>query len=409
MILASVETLKFNPSTEICINKFSVTRQVVEIKFRHYFRIYMKKQRAPRNRTLTCSPEEIETLSKDIIKLSSPAKLIDIESKVLNQDTFEASKYLPHGFADLIILDPPYNLSKNYHGHVFKKKEKNEYAEYFSMILDAVLPALKQNGTVYVCSDWKTSMYIAPVLEDRLCIRNRITWEREKGRGAKTNWKNNTEDIWFCTKSTGDDYIFNVDAVKLKRKVVAPYRDVEGKPKDWDEGEDGNYRLTHPSNIWTDITIPFWSMPENTDHPTQKPEKLISKLVLASTHAGGVVFDPFLGSGTTAVVCQKLGRQFVGIDQSLEYCCWTMKRLGIAHLNPSIQGYADGVFWERNSLSEQKAESLKAPPPSVVTTTAAEPHVGDQSEQTDNKQPRRRGRPRLIKLESSEVNLSLFK
>ena len=72
-------------------------------------------------------------------------------------------------------------------------------------------------------------MLVAPILEARLCVRNRITWEREKGRGAKSNWKNNTEDIWFCTIS--ENYHFDVDAVKLKRKVIAPYRDGEGKPQ----------------------------------------------------------------------------------------------------------------------------------------------------------------------------------
>jgi len=121
--------------------------------------------------------------------------------------------------------------------------------------------------------------------------------------------------------------MFNVDDVKLKRKVIAPYRDSTGKPKDWAEEADGNFRLTHPSNIWTDISIPFWSMPENTDHPTQKPEKLIAKLILASSDANSFVFDPFVGSGTTAVVAKKLGRRFLGIEKEEEFCCWAQKRL----------------------------------------------------------------------------------
>lgn len=322
--------------------------------------VFMKeKQRAPRNRTLTCTAEEIVNLSKDLVRIDRPNNVEELTGKIINQDIFEAAKYLPKAFADLIVLDPPYNLFKNYNGNVFKGKEKDEYSNYFRTILDAVLPALKEDGTIYACSDWKTSMHIAPILEERLCVRNRITWEREKGRGAKSNWKNNTEDIWFCTKSAKDNYNFTVDAVKLKRKVIAPYRDAQGNPKDWDEGESGNFRLTHPSNIWTDISIPFWSMPENTDHPTQKPEKLIAKLVLASSQKGDLIFDPFVGSGTTAVVCRKLGRQFVGIEQNTEYCCWTIKRLGLAVLDPSIQGYADGVFWERNSLADQKIESAQ--------------------------------------------------
>ena len=316
------------------------------------------KERAPRNRTLSCSDKELATLAPALLRLSQPVTASALENVVVHQDTFDAMRYLPPRFVDLLILDPPYNLSKDFNGHLFKAKEKQEYTEWFASLLSRLKPTLKSDATVYVCADWKTSSLIAPVLEEHLCVRNRITWEREKGRGAKANWKNNTEDIWFCT--VGEDFVFDVEAVKLKRKVIAPYRDAEGKPKDWDEGAEGNFRLTHPSNIWTDITIPFWSMPENTDHPTQKPEKLIAKLVLASSREGAFVCDPFLGSGTTAVVCKKLNRRYLGIEQNLEYCCWAQKRLERAASDPSIQGYADGVFWERNSLNDQKADKLPA-------------------------------------------------
>jgi site-specific DNA-methyltransferase (adenine-specific) len=186
-------------------------------------------------------------------------------------------------------------------------------------------------------------------------VRNRVTWEREKGRGAKSNWKNCSEDIWFGTVS--NDFTFNSDAVMLKRKVIAPYRDEDGKPKDWSEEENGNYRLTHPSNLWTDITIPFWSMPENTDHPTQKPEKLLAKIILASTREGDFIFDPFLGSGTTSVVAKKLERKYCGIELDELYCCLAEKRLEMADTDQSIQGYVDGVFWERNSLNDQKTKN----------------------------------------------------
>lgn len=149
-----------------------------------------------------------------------------------------------------------------------------------------------------------------------------------------------------------DNYYFDVEAVKMKRRVIAPYK-VDGKPKDWEETEDGNFRLTHPSNFWDDISIPYWSMPENTEHPTQKPEKLIAKLILASCPEGGVVFDPFLGSGTTSVVAKKLGRLYCGIEINRDYALLAAKRLAMADENKSIQGYSDGVFWERNTLNLQ--------------------------------------------------------
>ena len=178
-------------------------------------------------------------------------------------------------------------------------------------------------------------------------LRNRISWEREKGRAAADNWKNCLEDIWYFTKS--ENFTFNLEAVKVQRKVLAPYRDAAGKPKDWQVDGGKKQRYTAPSNIWTDITVPFWSMPENTEHPTQKPEKLIAKLILASSNAGDMVFDPFVGSGTTAVVAKKLGRRFLGIERERKYVALALKRLQMADENPEIQGYENGVFKNRNA------------------------------------------------------------
>ena len=211
---------------------------------------------------------------------------------------------------------------------------------------------LKDDGSIYVCCDWETSLIVGKVLSEFFHVRNRITWQRDKGRGAKANWKNGMEDIWFATN--GNDYVFNLDAVKIRKKVIAPYR-VDGEPKDWAETENGNYRDTCPSNFWDDITIPFWSMAENTAHPTQKSEKLIAKIMLASSSEGDVVFDPFLGSGTTSVVAKKLRRHYIGTEVEAQYCVWAEQRLEMAENNPAIQGYVNGVFWERNSLSEQNA------------------------------------------------------
>ena len=138
------------------------------------------------------------------------------------------------------------------------------------------------------------------------------------------------------------------DKAEVRRRVRAPYR-TDGQPKDWEETPDGRFRNTCPSNFWDDISVPYWSMPENTAHPTQKPEKLLAKLILASSDPGGIVLDPFAGSGSTAVTAKKLGRRFVAIERSEQYCAWAEKRLELAETTPAIQGYADGVFWERNA------------------------------------------------------------
>lgn len=317
----------------------------------------MDKQRAGRNKTITLTEEERGELGK-MITTAHSLDASQWENTIVCADLMEVIDRVPDGVADLIIIDPPYNLSKDFHGLAFNAISSEKYADYLRTWFYKVCDKLKPTGSLYMCGDWKCTSALQTVIEERLTILNRITWQREKGRGAKGNWKNSMEDIWFAVKDP-HDYYFDVESVKLKRKVLAPYR-VNGNPKDWEATEEGKFRLTHPSNFWDDISIPFWSMAENTDHPTQKPEKLYAKLILASSRPGDVVFDPFMGSGTAAVVAKKLGRKYLGVEINEEYCLWAAKRLQIADENAEIQGYADGVFWERNSQNEQIREHKKS-------------------------------------------------
>lgn len=311
----------------------------------------MLPSRTVKNKTINNPLNECDEFLKRCVHLTQPQQDLNcILDKTINGDFWQVCQFLPHQSMDLIIADPPYNLTKSFNGTVFSKKKDNEYEEYTRQWLNAVQPLLKETGSIYVCCDWESSLIIGRVLGEFFKVRNRITWQREKGRGAKANWKNGLEDIWFATKS--DNYTFNLEAVKVRKKVIAPYR-VDGKPKDWIETDKGNYRDTCPSNFWDDITIPFWSMAENTAHPTQKSEKLIAKLILASSCEGDVVFDPFLGSGTTSVVAKKLQRHYLGVEIEPQYCAWAERRLEEAKSNSRIQGYSGGVFWARNSLSRQ--------------------------------------------------------
>lgn len=312
----------------------------------------MPKEKAPRNRTIdTPLAEGGEYLARCIRVDTAPDSITDVLDKTILGDTFSVLPMLPKESADLIIADPPYNLRKSYNGSTFTKKSAEEYEAYTRRWLALAAPLLKPAGSIYVCCDWESSLIIGRVLGEFFTVRNRITWQREKGRGARTNWKNSLEDIWFA--AGGEEYTFNLDAVKQRRRVIAPYR-ADGKPKDWTETQEGKYRDTCPSNFWDDISVPFWSMPENTAHPTQKPEKLAAKLILASSNPGDLVLDPFLGSGTTSVTAKKLGRHYLGIEKQAQYCLWAEQRLAAAEADQKIQGYSGGVFWERNTAGEQK-------------------------------------------------------
>ena len=317
-----------------------------------------EKARANRNRTLTIAENEITTLEKVIINANDLKKSF-ADNSVINADLFDCLDAIPNDYFHLIIIDPPYNLAKDFHGNKFSKLNTTSYEAYLRTWFGKVCDKLAPNGTLYMCGDWQCSLSMQKVISEQLTILNRITWQREKGRGAKANWKNAMEDIWFAVKNP-KDYYFDVEAVKMKRKVIAPYK-VDGKPKDWEQTESGNFRITYPSNFWDDISIPFWSMPENTDHPTQKPEKLYAKLILASTKPGDKIFDPFLGSGTSAVVAYKLNRNYVGIELNRDYCLWAAKRLMNATKNKVIQGYSDNVFWERNALNSREVKKKRTP------------------------------------------------
>ena len=308
--------------------------------------------RAPLNRTMTLSQEELIRYKAYLAKLESQATNESIQDKLFCQDLFTVLPHLPERSIDLVFADPPYNLTKNFNDRKFKKTSTEAYTDWLESWLSLTVRLLKPTASVYICGDWRSSAAIQHVGEKYFISQNRITWEREKGRGAKSNWKNCSEDIWFFTVS--DDYYFDVDAVMLKRQVIAPYTDRNGEPKDWSDTENGRFRVTHPSHLWTDLTVPYWSMTENTDHPTQKPEKLLAKIILASSREGDLVFDPFNGSGTTTVVAKKLARHYLGVEIDENYCCLAQKRLEMASRDRSIQGYVDGVFWERNAKKFRK-------------------------------------------------------
>ena len=289
--------------------------------------------KADRNKTIDISIDEGKEYLDKCIVVDDKTGVDTILDKTIIGDMYTVIPFLPEKFVDLLIVDPPYNLNKNFHGKKFKKMPDVEYEEYVDSWIQMLIPLLKDEASVYVCCDWQSSLIIGNVLKKYLYVQNRITWQREKGRGSISNWKNGMEDIWFATNAR--NYTFNVDSVKIRRRVVAPYK-VNGRPKDWEKTKEGNFRNTFPSNFWDDISIPYWSMPENTAHPAQKSEKLLAKLILASSNENDIVFDPFLGSGSTSVTAKKLHRHYVGIEQNKQYCVWAEKRLEMADKDNTV-------------------------------------------------------------------------
>ena len=160
----------------------------------------MVKAKAPRNKTLELSPKEIALYASKAVKLSQKSNLTDVINRVIRQDSFKALDLLPDGCIDLMIVDPPYNLTKNFGKSTFKEMDFDAYKKWLDKWLKKTVRLLKDNASIYICADWKTSICIPEAAGKYFILRNRISWEREKGRGAKDNWKNCLEDIWFFTK-----------------------------------------------------------------------------------------------------------------------------------------------------------------------------------------------------------------
>ena len=153
-----------------------------------------KKNRAERNRTLCLSDDEISDLEKRLLTLDLLKAGGEILDKTLNSGILESIEFIPDEFADLIIIDPPYNLNKDFNGNVFRSMDDSSYEAYVESWFPSVCKKLKSSGSLYMCGDWKCTAVLQRVLERHLSVLNRITWQREKGRGAQSNWKNAMED-----------------------------------------------------------------------------------------------------------------------------------------------------------------------------------------------------------------------
>lgn len=258
---------------------------------------------------------------------------------IKNIDCFNSGDYIKNGTVDLFFTDPPYFTTNIKWDKQWKNKI--EYYNWCEQWLKLLYNQLKDSGSAYICCQWQHSGMYQMILEKiGFKIRNRITWKRDKGRGSNSNWKSIHEDIWFVTKT--NNYTFNIDDIKIEKKVKAPYKDKDGKPKDWWINKEGiKVRLTHPGNLWNEFTVPFWSSKEVRSyaktkrtpnnkfkkHNTQKPKQLVKKCILASSNKNDLVVDFFGGSGTTLIAAIELNRKCFIFEKNEIYCNIMQTRL----------------------------------------------------------------------------------
>ncbi len=237
-------------------------------------------------------------------------KFEDNEHKIYQGDAIEVLRdNIEDNSVDLIFVDPPYNIGKNFNGRKDKWKSDEDYLNWCYQWIDLLLNKLKNNGSLYIMTSTQFMPYFDIYLRNKIEILSRIIWSYDSsGVQAKKYYGSMYEPILFCVKDK-NNYTFNsndilVDAKTGSKRKLIDYRKNPPQP----------YNTTKvPGNVWEYSRVRY-RMDEYEKHPTQKPIKLLERIIKASTNEGDVVLDPFSGTFTTSYVAKKLKRKSIGIE-----------------------------------------------------------------------------------------------
>lgn len=254
----------------------------------------------------------------------------EILNKIFNEDILKGINRVPNNFVDLIITDPPYCLGKDY-GNNSDKLKPRDYLEWSKKWIDTVIPKIKNTGSFYIFLTWQHSPEIFSFMKTKLIMINEIIWDRRVPSmgGSTIKFSSVHDNIGFFVKSK--NYYFDIDAVRI------PY-DAETKKARTRSIFVGKKWLEigyNPKDLWS-VTRIHAEDPERENHPTQKPLEIIERVIKASCPEQGIVFDPFMGSGTTAVACIKLNRNYIGFEINPGYCKMIKERIKKVTSNTSL-------------------------------------------------------------------------
>ena len=256
-------------------------------------------------------------------------------ANLLNLDFFDGIARVRDASVDLVIADPPYGLGKDY-GNDSDRLNGEAYLEFSRRWIDAVLPKLKDTGSLYVFLSWQHSPEVFSYLKTLLLMVNEIIWDRKvPSMGGSTRKFSSVHDT-IGLFAVSRDYYFDVDSVRIAYDPVTK----KARTRSIFVGKKWLEVGYNPKDVWSETRL-HRQHPEREDHPTQKPLKIVERMVLASSPRGGLVLDPFMGSGTTAVAALRHGRRFVGFELNRRYFATAKRRvarLEHAHFEPRPAG-----------------------------------------------------------------------
>jgi adenine-specific DNA-methyltransferase len=252
-------------------------------------------------------------------------KYFDRDTTIYHGDCLVAMHDIPDNSVDLIFADPPYNIGKLFGEFKDTWPSDIDYAKWCYNWLEICINKLKPTGSIYVMTSTQAMPYIDLWLRDRLSIMSRIVWHYDSsGVQAKNHFGSLYEPILFCVKNP-KSYTFNATDIEVEAKTGAVRKLI-----DYRKEVPTPYKTTKiPGNAWY-IPRVRYRMAEYENHPTQKPEPLLERIIKASTNPNEIILDPFSGTFTTCAVAQKLGRKSIGIELQSEYVKIGLRRLSIA-------------------------------------------------------------------------------
>ncbi|MDE2748005.1 MAG: adenine-specific DNA-methyltransferase [Chloroflexota bacterium] len=225
---------------------------------------------------------------------------------------------------DLVFADPPYNIGKDFSGFPDRWESEEAYAEWCYSWLDLCIRKLKSSGTLYVMCSTQSMPYLDFFLRKRLHILSRIIWSYDSsGVQAKNYFGSLYEPVLHCVKDRRS-YTFNSEDILVEAKTGATRKLIDYRKR---TPQPYNTQKV-PGNVWYFPRVRY-RMSEYENHPSQKPEKLMERIIRASSNPGDTVLDPFSGTFTTCAVGQRLERRTIGVELQEEYIRIGLRRLGI--------------------------------------------------------------------------------